>query len=80
MSKVILLIDGTEVYNNSTSSSTSTTPNVEYTPVKNPKIGNNYYYMPFEYKFLIDKHSLLMSQSIQMSPYTVSVARLAMVT
>jgi hypothetical protein len=48
MSKVILLIDGTEVYNNSTSSSTSTTPDVEYTRVENPKIGNNYYYMEKE--------------------------------
>jgi hypothetical protein len=45
MSKVILSIDGKEVYTTSTSSSTSTTPHVQYTPVINPQIGNNYYYI-----------------------------------
>lgn len=45
MSKVILLIDGEEVYTNSISSSTSTTPDVKYTIVVNPTIGNNYYYI-----------------------------------
>jgi hypothetical protein len=46
MSNVILLINGTEVYNNSTSSSTSTstTPDVKYTLVKNPTVGEKYYY------------------------------------
>ena len=45
MSNVILLIDGTEVYNNSRPSSTSTTSNAEYTVVQNPTKGKKYYYM-----------------------------------
>jgi hypothetical protein len=46
MSIVILSIDGHEVYTNSTSSSTSTTPyvNVKYTQVKHPQKNNKYYY------------------------------------